>query len=79
MSAPFITKRTTALDFSRAESATEVVDAFNMAVNNIEEQAKTAGLHVVWGQASVTEESPEQFSNLFESGPFLTVPMVGGV
>lgn len=77
MGVPYITTVASPINMSQAESATEVTDAFQKAMFNIEEDAKTRGLEVAWGSGRVFDESPSGALSIMDAGPWLTFDAIG--
>lgn len=77
MGVPYVTKVSSSINMSQAESLTEVTDAFQKAVFNIDEDAKTRGLEVAWGSGRLMEEEPNGYASIIDSGPWIVFDAIG--
>lgn len=77
MSVPYVTKVIASVNMSRAESSTEVTDAFQQAVFQIEKDAKERELEVAWGSGRFDEEAPYAYASIMDSGPWLIFDAIG--
>lgn len=77
MGVPYVTKISASINMSQAESATEVTDAFQKTIFDIQEEAKKHDLEVAWGSGSVMGDDPRGYSPIFASGPWLVFDAIG--
>ncbi len=77
MGVPYVTKVGSSINMSQAESSTEVTDAFQKAMFNIEEDAKTRGLEVAWGSGRLMEDDPNGYASIIDAGPWIVFDAIG--